>query len=142
MINVRSFKNDRGEIQNDLLPDLTPLIDVMFMLIIFLILTMNVAHKKIDVQLPSDKENLLSTTKNEKIIDLVIFNNKDQWSLDGKKFNSYNQLKIALTKLKNKQKNIQKLNIISDKSVEVEKLVNLLIFLESNNIESSNIIVE
>jgi biopolymer transport protein ExbD len=139
MINISDLKSERSKIEGDLIPDLTPLIDVMFMLIIFLILTMNVALKSFNVELAEDKDNLVQDQAVASL-DLVIFNNADVWSLDGVKFSSFEELKLELQKRAGNDDDI-KINILSDKSVPVEKLVRLLIFTNDQKIDSSNIIV-
>ncbi len=139
MINISDLKSERSKIEGDLIPDLTPLIDVMFMLIIFLILTMNVALKSFNVELAEDKDNLVQDQAVASL-DLVIFNNADDWSLDGVKFSSFEELKLELQKRAGNDDDI-KINILSDKSVPVEKLVRLLIFINDQKIDSSNIVV-
>ncbi|MBL6785761.1 MAG: biopolymer transporter ExbD [Rickettsiales bacterium] len=140
MINISNLKTERSNIESDLIPDLTPLIDVMFMLIIFLILTMNVALKSFNVELAEDKDNLVQDQAVASL-DLVIFNNADDWSLDGVKLSSFEELKIELQKRSGNDDDI-KINILSDKSVPVEKLVRLLIFTNDQKIDSSNIVVK
>ena len=140
MINISDLKSERSKIEGDLIPDLTPLIDVMFMLIIFLILTMNVALKSFNVELAEDKDNLVQDQAVASL-DLVIFNNADDWSLDGVKFSSFEELKLELQKRAGNDDDI-KINILSDKSVPVEKLVRLLIFTNDQKIDSSNIVVK
>ena len=140
MINISDLKSERSKIEGDLIPDLTPLIDVMFMLIIFLILTMNVALKSFNVELAEDKDNLVQDQAVASL-DLVIFNNADDWLLDGVKFSSFEELKLELQKRAGNDDDI-KINILSDKSVPVEKLVRLLIFTNDQKIDSSNIIVK
>jgi len=140
MINISDLKSERSKIEGDLIPDLTPLIDVMFMLIIFLILTMNVALKSFNVELAEDKDNLVQDQAVASL-DLVIFNNADDWLLDGVKFSSFEELKSELQKRAGND-DVIKINILSDKSVPVEKLVRLLIFTNDQKINSSNIIVK
>ena len=140
MINISDLKSERSKIEADLIPDLTPLIDVMFMLIIFLILTMNVVLKSFNVDLAEDKDNLVQDQAVASL-DLVIFHNADDWSLDGVKFSSFEELKLELQKRVINDDDI-KINILSDKSVPVEKLVRLLIFTNDQEIDSSNIIVK
>jgi len=70
MIEIPASK--RGNIVSDLMPDLTPLLDVMFMLIVFFLLTANAVPYALDVNLPQDDEavtqavedpDMLSVTK-------------------------------------------------------------------------------
>lgn len=138
MINIKDYQNYRSQIESDFLPDLTPLIDVMFMLIIFLILTMNISFKAFDIDVSQDKDVLVNNSA-QKALDLAITKD-NKWLLDGKKFDNFADLKKDLLKLK-KDINLKKINIICDKSVESEKLIRLLILIKSQNIKSSDIIV-
>ena len=93
------------------------------MVVIFLKLTMNVALKSFNVELAEDKDNLVQDQA-VKLLDLDIFNNADDWSLDGVKLSSLEELKLELQKRAGNDDDI-KINILSDKSVPASKVVRL-----------------
>ncbi len=101
---------------------------------------MNVAYKSFDIDLPQDRDNLVNKLTQENVVNLVIFNRDNDWLLNDKNISSFEDLKVELTKLRDS--NLKKVNIVSDKSVKVDRLVKLLIFMKSEGIESSNIVVE
>jgi biopolymer transport protein ExbD len=141
VINVDNLKSQRGKIFHDFLPDLTPLLDVMFMLIVFLILTMNIAQKDFGVNLPTDKKNLLPSSAAQGAINVVIFSQQKQWAIDDEKFANFDQFKKALL-IKREELPSGSIKIISDKNAPVESLVDLLIFLKAENIDNSDIVVQ
>ena len=73
MININN--NSRKNIVNDFLPDLTPLIDVVFILIIFLILSINTASFSLEVNLPEDKDNSSKVISDNKYLEIHLLKN-------------------------------------------------------------------
>jgi biopolymer transport protein ExbD len=137
MINVSG--NNRKNVINDFLPDLTPLLDVVFMLIIFLILTINSTSFSLEINLPED------TDKSSKIIsennNISVYILKNKWKIGDSLFLLENNFKSELKKTY--QKNIdKKIIIISDKDASIKKLISLLTFLKKENIKMANILVE
>lgn len=129
----------RKEIISDLLPDLTPLIDVMFMLIVFLILTTNATQQIFDVSLPENKENNLPLISNDDAIIVTIFAN-NKWAINEQEFDNFNDLKSNLLEIYNSSNN-KKLLIYGDKMVTMDKLMDMLTFMRSNNIEAADIVM-
>jgi len=66
MIEIPADK--RGNIVSDLMPDLTPLLDVMFMLIVFFLLTANAVPYTLDVNLPEDKEKVAQAVEDPNML--------------------------------------------------------------------------
>ena len=70
MIEIPAQK--RGGIIHDLMPDLTPLLDVMFMLIVFFILTANAVPYALDVNLPEDAEEVTQAVTDSDILTISL----------------------------------------------------------------------
>lgn len=138
---IKYDNQNRENILTDLIPDLTPLIDVMFMLMVFLILTTNQAEKIFNIETPKDEENISILNKNSDTIKITIFASKNKWAIADKKFNNFNILKKHLKNLTNKKQN-NKIIIYSDKKANVEKLLKLMTYLKKENINNINIIME
>ena len=92
MINVNN-NSEREGIILDLLPDLTPLLDVMFMLVIFLVLTTNTIHQVFDVKLPEDKEGVANILSEDDLIKITIFSEDNLWAINEEKFNNFENFK-------------------------------------------------
>ena len=138
MIKTTIQQNNRDNIITELLPDLTPLIDVLFILIVFLILCMNISHKAFDINLPEDKNNNLQQSSNENIHNIIIYANKNQYQIDDQIFKDINLFKIKISTL---AKN-SKIKVFSDKNVTVDNLMEVFILLKTNNFEVADIILK
>ncbi|MGN1394618.1 MAG: ExbD/TolR family protein [Succinivibrionaceae bacterium] len=115
-------KNEIANNDDDFITDedihieLTPLIDVIFMLIIFFILTTSFIVPSLNIDLPNSESALAQ--KSEKTIDISI-------SKDGLYFYKNNQITISEINILLKN-NEDKLNIFPDKQAPIEKLINLI----------------
>ena len=138
---IKCNNQNRENILADLIPDLTPLIDVMFMLMVFLILTINQAEKIFNIETPKDEENISILNKNSSTIKITIFASNNEWAISDKKFNDFYILKNHLENLTDKNHN-SKIIIYSDKKANVEKLLKLMTYLKKEKINNINIIME
>lgn len=140
MINVNS-NSERDGIISDLLPDLTPLLDVMFMLIIFLVLTTNAMQQVFDISLPEDKEDVLEVLSENDTIKITIFAEGQQWAINEQKFDDFSAFKPELL---NAYKNSKKKHVIvfGDKSATIDRLMELLTFMRSKGIEAADIVMK
>ncbi len=139
MIDINA--NRRKNIFSDLAPDLTPLLDVVFMLIVFLILSINSALYSLEVSLPKDKENVSKAVLDKEKIAVYLLPEEKGWKIDKKHYGLEEDFRQNLTNLA-KDKPQLKIIIISDKKASVAKLINLLTLLEKLKIEKTNIAVE
>ena len=138
---IRLPDSDREGILGDLLPDLTPLLDVMFMLIVFLILTANTVPFAVDVALPSDKQSISTAVEEEKTVTLTLLPEKQGWKINQESFTDEAQMHRALLE-KYKQNADQRIIIAGEKSVSMQKLLNAITFLRKQNIQTADILVE
>lgn len=107
------------ENENDILHvDLTPLIDVIFMLVIFFILTMSFTSPVIDLTLPNSK---VATVSREKNPDIKICISKDGNFYYQKKSISLIQIKELLDKQKDSY-----LNIYADKEAKFQSFIEIV----------------
>lgn len=140
MINVNS-NSERDGIISDLLPDLTPLLDVMFMLIIFLVLTTNAMQQVFDISLPEDKEDVLEVLTENDTVKITIFVENKQWALNEEKFDDFAKFKTELVKAykASKKKHVV---VFGDKSATIDRLMELLTFMRSEGIEAADIVMK
>jgi len=129
----------RGNIITDLAPDLTPLLDVMFMLIVFFILTANSVNYVLDVNLPKDNDNITKAAIDPNILSVTLLPNTSGWKINNKTYIDENEFKKSL---QSQALNDKKLIIIGDKNVSMEKLLNLMTFLRKNNIQAAEIMMD
>lgn len=140
MIDIES-KSERDGIISDLAPDLTPLLDVMFMLIIFLVLTTNTIEQVFDVKLPEDKQNVTEGLTEQDLIKITIFDEGNIWAIDDEKFSDFEEFQQLIVKV-HSEKPEHDIIIYSDKNSTIDRLMKLLTFLRSENIETADIVME
>lgn len=142
MINVTQHTDrERTHIISDLLPDLTPLLDVMFMLIIFLVLTTNSVPHVFDIILPEDKEHITQAEKDPNAIHVTIPANADNWTLSETPYTNFASFSHTLKTLHQKNPD-QHIIIYGDKNVTMEKLLKLLTFMRKYDIPTADIVMQ
>lgn len=131
--------SNRESIISDLMPDLTPLLDVMFMLLIFFILTANAVPFALDVNLPKDAEDVTQAIKDPTMLSITLLPNDKGWKIDDTLYLTEDLFKAALTERATKAK---KVVIVGDKEVSMNSLLNIMTFLRKHNIEAADIVME
>jgi len=111
-------------------PDLTPLIDVIFILLIFFIITSSFKKDNTVLKLELPSSNSTSTITNKKNITIEL--NKRFISYKGQKINLVS-LQKELEIIKDKKQSIM-INI--DKDVPYNKVIELLDILQLNNLNN------
>lgn len=132
-------ESKRGNIVSDLMPDLTPLLDVMFMLIVFFLLTANAVPYALDVNLPEDNEEITQAVEDPNMLSVTLLPNTLGWKINDASYKDENTFKEAL---RTKAQNNKKIIIIGDKDVSMEKLLQLMVFLRKNNIATADIVMD
>lgn len=137
MISSSSELNQKSS-WHEVVPDLTPMLDMLFILLVFFMLTVGTVYKSLDLVLPSGvTEELPHEELNNKI---VLEISAKEYALRGEAIADMDQLKDQITKLMLEEKNPEVV-IASDKNVSIEKLLNILTYLQSQGIEAANILM-
>ena len=121
--------------------ELTPLIDIIFIVVVFLLLTANSRLLSLPVDIPSSDDAVASTSSDQKTLTLSIFNRAPVWAIEQQRFNDWDEFKAALLqKLQgNKQ---QALAIAAEHDADVEPLLKLLALLNQQQITNTHILME
>lgn len=123
----------------DLMPDLTPMLDILFILLVFFLLTAGTVYKALDLNLPSSVTEELSISNTPKHIMLEIRDNA--YAIDSKTIMSFEELRAEITNaIKNKPG--YEVIIAGDKTISIEKLLNVLTYLQSQGIQAANILMK
>ncbi len=138
MINLSSQQQQMNNWQ-EALPDLTSMLDILFILIVFFMLTVGTVYQSLDLKLPSSISEELPHEDLEKKIMLEI--GSSHYALEGKAIKEFSNLKeeISMT-IQNKPEH--ELIIASDKSIPIEKLLRVLTYLQSQGIQAANILMK
>lgn len=112
--------------------DITPLIDMMFMLIIFFVLTTSFVNGKLSVELPSG--NGLSSSKDGAITVSVAANGTMQWN--GKIISTSELAELA------RSSSGRDVLIAGDKGAAYGKIADVLSLLRKNGITSAGLLMQ
>ncbi|MEZ8100689.1 ExbD/TolR family protein [Vibrio bivalvicida] len=134
MIKVKQEENRFG-----LTPDLTPLLDIIFIVMVFLMLTAAVKLDSLEVDLPSTDSQVVSEV-DTKSLTVNILEAEPHWAIDGKEYIDWENFTLAL--LEEYKSNKQPIVIGADKAAEVQHLVKLLAFLQENGIQATQLLTE
>jgi len=115
--------------------DLTPLIDIVFIIIVFFLVTSTFKEKILNLTLPKSKSATINDIKQKEVI--IELNSKDI---------VYNKEKIDLVKLSNRLEKIKdksKTIILKvDKNVKYQRLVSVLDLLKLNDLNNLAIVTK
>ncbi|MDN3685385.1 biopolymer transporter ExbD [Vibrio sinaloensis] len=135
MIKVTQDDNRFG-----LTPDLTPLLDIIFIVMVFLMLTAAVKLDSLEVDLPTTDSQVVSEV-DTKSITINILSEAPYWAIDGKEYIDWDNFTLALLEQqKVRHKNPLLLGLI--KTADVQHLVKLLAFLQENGIQATQLLTE
>ncbi len=133
-------------------PEITPLIDIVFIVIVFLLITANSPLLTLPIDLPnSDQQSSLQVGKTAELT-VTITAERPYWHLEEQAFNNWNEFKRALL-LKTNSAAIGRTNdrtatkstsviIAADKAAPSEPLLQLLALLNQKKIANAKIIMQ
>ena len=144
MIGISSSASHRihnpEEIQENVI-DLTPLLDVLFILLIFFILTSGISQIYTEIQLPQTDELLDSKKNDQKTVLIEISGEKHYWKINGKLIYDYEEVKRHLLDL-HQSSEAQSYILALERTLPVELLLDLLNFFSAQHITNVQIVSE
>ena len=138
MIELQQNDPHEGTLR-DLAPDLTPMLDILFILLVFFMITSGAVFQSLDLKLPttaSQEQSLFNQTNH-----IMLEIRPTNYALDGKIIDNFDMLKTALPATL-KQKATQEFVIAGDKNIPIERLLKVLTYLQSQGIEAANILMQ
>ena len=134
------IKTPNSSRTQSLTPDLTPLLDIIFIVMVFLLLTASVKLESLEVDLPSsDVKNVSEVHKDS--ISVNILDHEPYWAINGKEYIDWENFKITLLE-ETGSKDKKPIIIGADKAANVENLVKLLSFLQENGIPATQLLTD
>ncbi|KJY82841.1 biopolymer transporter ExbD [Vibrio galatheae] len=130
-------KND--DVRYGLTPDLTPLLDIIFIVMVFLMLTAAVKLESLEVDLPTTDSPTVSQVDTQSL-SVNILKQEPHWAIEGKQYIDWENFTLAL--LEEYKTNNKPIVIGADKDAEVQHLVKLLAFLQQNGIQATQLLTE
>lgn len=124
-----------------IIPDLTPLLDIIFIVMVFLLLTANVQIKTLAINVPQTNDSNQLSTPDKNVIVVNILPNAPFWALEGKPISDW-QL-VAKTLLETITNYPEKSVVIAaDKQANIENLLTVLRFMQKHQISATQILME
>ncbi|MFV1921710.1 MAG: ExbD/TolR family protein [Methylotenera sp.] len=123
----------------DLMPDLTPMLDILFILLVFFMLSAGAVFQSLDLTLPSSVTEALAVVNEPKHIMLEI--RAHDYTVDGQATVDFEQLQKSIAKTV-KEKSEHEVIIAGDKDISIERLLKVLTYLQSQGIQTANILMQ
>lgn len=136
----RTETEDKGRFY-ELAADLTPMLDVLFILLVFFVLTANSAQLALDVTLPSDKASSAKQLPQGKKIVVSILPDEGKWQVDDKEYDDWPAVEAAIRSIR-KEKPKAAFVIASDRTVPMQRFVKTLSFLRELGVAKVDIAME
>lgn len=124
----------------ELAPNLTPLLDVLFMLLIFLILTANTAQFALEITLPQAAQPKQTVPADDQIV-ITLYGAGDAVTVDTVTSRDWSRAREVLSARINAAPEASYL-IAGDRNVSLQKVVRVLSFLEARGVTQVRILVE
>ncbi|ANC00031.1 ExbD/TolR family protein [Vibrio parahaemolyticus] len=125
--------------RNSLTPDLTPLLDIIFIVMVFLMLTAAVKLDSLDVALPSTDSQAVAEVDKQSIT-VNILKDEPYWAINGQTYIDWENFTLAL--LEESKSTDKPIVIGAEKTANIQSLVQLLGFLQENGIQATQLLTE
>lgn len=138
MIKGQSAAPKRSTLET-ILPDLTPMLDVMFILLIFFILTANSVPFTVDVTLPNEDARTAKAV-NKQPIRLTIYKQNNDYGVNNARYSNFDSASKAILELA--KKGNRHVVIAGDKHASLEKFMKSLVFLQNHGLQTADILID
>lgn len=136
MITLRKDRQPANGVFRDLMPDLTPLIDVLFILIVFFLLIIAPNFRVLDLQLAADKDAALIDHEPQLVLEIT----SDYYVLDGERLATLTAVKTALSAAVQSRPH-HPLVLATDRRLSMERLLPVLSALQAQGILAASILL-
>lgn len=120
-------------------PDMTALLDVIFILLVFLLLTAQIAPQALTVELPEAEE--VDTLVITEDITLTLYAEANHWALNGREFRHWLNLTGALAEAVANKPDAD-IVIAGDKAVSLQQLLQVFDWLKQNHLSAAEVLVD
>lgn len=123
------------------LPDLTPLLDVVFIVMVFLLFTANVQTLSLPVELPQATQAEATVVDQPKTVTVSILEEGKPWALEDERFDNWTVFTEKLLAEAKAHPDTTVL-IAGDKEAPLGNLVKLMMFLGQHDIKAAQVLME
>lgn len=122
--------------------DLTALIDIIFIVVVFLLLTANTQLLSVTVDIPESDTAEQLALNTDQTITLSLKATAPFWAINKTTYDNWSEFKEALLPVLVSGPSDRQFNIAADKKAAVEPLINLLSLLNEQGVTNTQILVE
>lgn len=142
MLSRRKLRKFLSKRQQGNVIDLTAMIDVVFILLLFFVLTSNVAQNIFDIELPKADSSYTEEGEAASFLEirLTLFSN-GEFAIESGKIQNFEAFKAEILKIYNKNPQAKFL-IVSESTLPVQTLMELLTFLKAQKITKIDILLQ
>jgi biopolymer transport protein ExbD len=124
-----------------LLPDLTPMLDVLFMLLVFFLLTANSAEHALEILLPDRETAAARPVDDTDALRVVLPAGDRRWVVNGARYAEWEAAKAAILAARAADREVPAI-IEGDRDVPLERVVEVMGFLAANGFSAVNVLVD
>ncbi|KEY60861.1 biopolymer transporter ExbD [Serratia sp. DD3] len=128
--------------QNPIAIDLTALLDIIFIVLVFLLLTANMPLRQMNIDLPQVDNAQPATAPASHTMTLNLFADPPYWGIDEQRYSDWDQFRSQITTLAASSTARPEIVIITDRNARNENLLNLLNLLQQQQIPAAHILTK
>lgn len=121
--------------------DLTSMLDVLFILLIFFVLTANSVQLALDVSLPRQDPRKVASLKPQEKVVIAIPRDSDKWVIAGKPYDTLEAAEEVLRQIRSDQPK-SRFIVAPDRAINVERLLKMLTLLQRLGIKNTELLME
>lgn len=125
----------------DLALDLTPLLDILFIVLVFFILTANSIERVFEVELPREGVEQAEPLKAPDTITVTLFEQPAEWAVGEQRYAQWNEAQHAVRSA-HRRKPDAALLVVGERGVDIERLLQLLTFLRKEGMNAAQIMMD
>ncbi len=131
----------QAEQELDVGVDMTALIDIIFIMLVFFMLTANVRLQALPVDVPTHGGESTQTITRPDSISINVMTDSPYWALDGERLDDFKVFEQQLLE-RVKSNPSATLIVAADKQADVQHLMRLLALLQAQSISQTQILME
>ena len=119
-------------------PDLTALIDIVFIVVVFLLITANTPLLTLPLDLPTTDSALSGSNVNEPLV-ISVTKEPSGWQFDNQHFERWEQFRQQILTIESPE---QAIVIAADRDASIEHLLKLLALLQAHHFSNLQLVME
>ena len=122
-------------------PDLTAMLDVIFLLLVFSVLTAHSVEHALELDLPEKGADQATAVTDQNTITLTLFADEKRWAVEGHVLDRWENVEKTMIEIRNERSDVEVI-IAGDRRVAMERLLQALAFLQRQGVETAEILMQ